>query len=92
MRHRRETVGLGTLPTEKHTCIVCGRVFPKGQGIVINHGGLTLCFHKSKCASKFLKHLLENTPYGEIGKFVRNVAEFFEERLSREREIRRKKI
>ena len=42
-----------------YECVVCGRKFPVGQGIVLRKSGFTLYFHSSKCASKFLKLLLE---------------------------------
>uniref|UniRef100_A0A7C4NN49 Uncharacterized protein n=1 Tax=Staphylothermus marinus TaxID=2280 RepID=A0A7C4NN49_STAMA len=76
----------------KYRCIVCGRIFPEGQGVVIKHGELTLFFHKSKCACKFFKYLLENTPYSEIGRYVKNTLDFFEEKLEKMKEIRTKKI
>jgi large subunit ribosomal protein L24e len=40
-------------------CVVCGRLFPEGQGVFIGRGGLTLTFHSSRCAYKFLKLLFE---------------------------------
>lgn len=40
-------------------CIVCGRHFHEGQGIIITYQGLTLEFHSARCASKFLRRLLE---------------------------------
>ena len=43
----------------KYKCIVCGRKFHQGQGIVIEYGKYRLAFHSSRCASKFLKLLLE---------------------------------
>lgn len=40
-------------------CMVCGRYFHEGQGIVIPYQGLTLEFHSARCASRFLRRLLE---------------------------------
>ncbi len=40
-------------------CLVCGRYFHEGQGIVLNYYGYTLEFHSSRCAAKFLRRLLE---------------------------------
>jgi len=80
------------MPRVKYTCIVCGRVFPEGQGIVLKHGDLLLTFHSSRCVSRFLKRLLDNTPYEEIGRFVKNVYEEFIEEAKKRRESRVKKI
>ncbi len=76
----------------RYKCIVCGRVFPEGQGIVIKYGNLVLSFHSSRCAAKFLKRLVENTPYEDIGKYVREVYEEFIEELKKKEELRAKKI
>lgn len=76
----------------KYRCVVCGKTFPEGQGVIVKHGDLLLTFHKSKCACKFFKHLLESTPYSEIGKYVKNTIEFFERKLEKEIETRTKKI
>ncbi len=76
----------------KYKCIVCGRVFPEGQGIVIKYGNLILSFHSSRCAAKFLKRLLENTPYEDIGRYVKDVYEEFIEQLKKIEEIKSKKI
>ncbi|MCE4607040.1 MAG: hypothetical protein F7B59_06920 [Desulfurococcales archaeon] len=42
-----------------YECVVCGRKFPVGQGVILSKSGFTLYFHSNKCASKFLKLLLE---------------------------------
>ncbi|MCE4624200.1 MAG: hypothetical protein F7B11_05590 [Caldisphaeraceae archaeon] len=44
---------------EEYTCVVCGKKFYPGQGIVLQRGSLRLFFHSSKCASKFFKMLLD---------------------------------
>ena len=41
------------------TCIVCGKPFHEGQGVVVEVRGRILEFHSSRCASKFLRRLLE---------------------------------
>jgi len=43
-----------------YECLVCGRRFPEGQGIVLYKAGTPLYFHSSRCAAKFLRLLLEN--------------------------------
>ncbi|BAF34739.1 hypothetical protein APE_0601a [Aeropyrum pernix K1] len=40
-------------------CIVCGRFFHEGQGIIIKIPGGLLEFHSSRCAQRFLRMLLE---------------------------------
>jgi len=77
---------------EKYRCIVCGRVFPKGQGVVVKYGDISLCFHSNKCVSKFFKHLLETAPYDDLGKHVKAVYREFEEKLRAVMEKRVKKI
>lgn len=47
------------MATARYRCVVCGRPFPEGQGIVIRRGDLVLAFHSSRCASKFLRLLME---------------------------------
>jgi ribosomal protein L24E len=44
---------------EKFTCIVCGRTFYQGQGIVYSLKGNRLYFHSKACAYKFFKDLIE---------------------------------
>ncbi|MCE4604709.1 MAG: hypothetical protein F7B20_07080 [Aeropyrum sp.] len=43
-----------------HRCIVCGRVFHRGQGVVVKLPGGVLEFHSSRCAQRFLRMLLED--------------------------------
>ena len=40
-------------------CIMCGRIFPKGQGVLLNITGRELAFHSKKCALKFLTRFIE---------------------------------
>jgi hypothetical protein len=40
-------------------CIVCGRPFYEGQGVVLVIAGRRLEFHSKKCALRFLTSLLE---------------------------------
>ncbi len=76
----------------KYKCIICGRVFPEGQGIVINYGKTLLTFHSSRCAAKFLKQLLERIPPEEIEKYIKRLVEEDLERLKSLEELKRKKI
>ncbi len=45
----------------KRRCIICGKMFPEGQGIVITRGRIALYFHSKRCAVKFLRKLIEET-------------------------------
>jgi hypothetical protein len=57
----------------KYNCIVCGRKFPEGQGIIMNISETILTFHSKRCAYKFLRSLVEemdreciNSPLNKI--------------------------
>ncbi|MEM1619857.1 MAG: hypothetical protein QXU97_01420 [Fervidicoccaceae archaeon] len=43
-------------------CVVCGRAFSEGQGVIIMRGGLRLHFHSAKCAAKFFKIVMLEAP------------------------------
>lgn len=76
----------------KYTCLVCGRTFYEGQGVVIRRGGLELAFHSSRCAAKFLRLLVERSEQGCLEDSARRVARELEEALKRRQEERRKVI
>lgn len=76
----------------KYKCIVCGRVFPRGQGIILKLGDEVLEFHSSRCFSKFTKTLLERIPFDEIKGYVKKVREECEELVSEKQKLRVKKI
>ncbi len=61
--------------TRKYQCIICGRKFPEGQGITIEYGDIVLTFHSNRCASKFLRLLLERIPPEEIKGYVKRLRE-----------------
>jgi len=69
-----------------YRCIVCGRKFPKGQGIVIEKSGRTMYFHSKRCAYRFLKLLLERVDDSCIKPSIDEVLEEFN-RVLRERRI-----
>jgi len=72
-------------------CLVCGRVFPEGQGIVIAREGLVLEFHSSRCAARFMRKLFEESEeFGCIKKAAEKIMREFEK--SRELEEKEKKI
>ena len=76
----------------KYKCIICGRVFPEGQGIVIKYGDLELYFHSNRCASKFLCQLLERIPPDEIKGYIKRLVEENLEQLERVAKVKSKKI
>ena len=76
----------------RHRCIICGRVFPEGQGIVIEYDGITLSFHSSRCASKFLRQLLERVPPDVLKGYIKRLVEENLEALKTLREKKAKKI
>ncbi len=79
--------------TEKYTCIVCGRKFPKGQGIIIELGGTTLTFHSTRCATKFFRLLIERIEdKGPIEKVAKQLIQELEEARKRKQELYKKKI
>lgn len=47
----------------RRTCIMCGRPFPEGQGVVLSRGGLILEFHSGRCAYKFFKLMFDRLDY-----------------------------
>ena len=68
---------------KRYKCIVCGRVFPEGQGIVIQRAGITLTFHSKACATKFFRLMVETMDEGEFKKVARSLIKEFEEALKR---------
>jgi len=77
----------------KLTCIVCGRKFPKGQGVVIELGKTTLTFHSTRCATKFFKLLIERIEDKDlIEKTAKELIHELEEIRKRKEELYKKKI
>jgi len=69
----------------EYTCIVCGRKFPEGQGIVIRRAGIELAFHSKACLAKFFRLFVERLDEREYKKAVRELVREFEE-------VRRSKV
>ncbi|WFO75762.1 hypothetical protein J4526_02555 [Desulfurococcaceae archaeon MEX13E-LK6-19] len=81
------------MTTKKYTCLVCGRKFPEGQGIVIKYDeDLELTFHSSRCAAKFLKLLLERVPRDELKGYLKRIREELIEKIKLIEKARSKKI
>ncbi|MET1102271.1 MAG: hypothetical protein ABWW69_07345 [Pyrodictiaceae archaeon] len=69
----------------RYVCIVCGRVFPEGQGIIIKRAGIELAFHSKTCLTKFFKRFVEVVDESEFKRVVREVRREFEEALKAKR-------
>ncbi len=75
-----------------YECIVCGRKFPEGQGIVLVKAGVALHFHSSRCAARFLKVLLENLEDSCAKPALEETIRVFKSALEARREKARKVI
>lgn len=68
------------MPTRReYICIVCGRKFPQGQGIVIKRAGIELAFHSKACLAKFFRLFVERIDEKEFKKAARELIREFEE-------------
>lgn len=74
--------------TQRHTCIVCGRSFPEGQGVVIRTRDRVLTFHSKSCAVKFFRHYMDLVDPQCLDKYVDKIVEEF--RALREKTVRKK--
>lgn len=75
-----------------YECVVCGRKYPVGQGIVLSKGGVTLYFHSNRCAAKFLKRLIENSSESCITESLKETLEAFTQALDAKRKAAKKVI
>ena len=73
-------------------CLVCGRFFHNGQGIVVSVRGGRLYFHSSRCAARFLRRLLEEHPEDCIVSAVRSLEEDYLKALKEAEERSKKRI
>lgn len=76
----------------KYKCLVCGRTFYEGQGIVIRRGDLELAFHSARCAVKFLRLLVERAESDCVKSSSIRVSKELEEALSKRLEAKKKVI
>ncbi len=72
------------MPRRYYTCLVCGRKFPEGQGIILEKAGRIVHLHSRRCAYKFLRLVLERIDDGCAKPAIDEVIEEFE-RINRER-------
>jgi len=78
--------------SKKRECIVCGRKFPEGQGVLIDLGDTKLVFHSKSCALKFFKTLFLRIEYSLIRNYVNETIEEFRRKVNDERKRKAKKI
>jgi large subunit ribosomal protein L24e len=75
---------------KEYTCVVCGRKFPEGQGIVIRRAGIELAFHSKACFTRFFRLFAERVDEKEFKRVSRELIKEFEE--LRKAKIRQKVI
>jgi len=67
-----------------YECIVCGRRFPHGQGIIMDVAGKILYFHSRRCAYRFMRLVMERADEkcirGPIDEVLREFNRILEER------------
>lgn len=72
----------------QYTCIVCGKKFPEGQGIIIRRDGLELFFHSKGCLGKFMQRVItEASNISCIINDIENLVKEYEKLTSKEKEI-----
>lgn len=76
----------------RHVCIVCGRKFPSGQGVVIKIGNELFEFHSNRCFAKFARILLERLPQDEVRGYVKRLKDEFDEALVQKSKSKSKKL
>jgi hypothetical protein len=80
------------VPRRLYECVVCGRRFPHGQGIIMHKSGITLYFHSKACAAKFFKLFIERLDDSCTKGVLREILEELNEALKERREKVRKVI
>lgn len=83
---------MNAVPRRMYECVVCGRKFPHGQGIVIHKSGVTLYFHSKACAAIFFKLFIERVDESCTKGVLREILEELNEALKKRRESVRKVI
>lgn len=74
---------------KRYRCIVCGRYFPEGQGIVIRRAGIELAFHSKTCLAKFFKLFIERVNESEFKRVSRELIKEFEELMKTKQAVKR---
>jgi hypothetical protein len=76
----------------KYRCVVCGRVFPEGQGIILRVNDDVIPLHSSKCATKFLRSVVERLEPSVARGIIKDVKKEFHELLEKRLKESSKKI
>jgi ribosomal protein L24E len=76
----------------KYRCVVCGRVFPEGQGIILRVDDDAIPLHSSKCATKFLRSVVERLEPSIVRGIIKDVKKEFHELLEKRLKESSKKI
>jgi len=76
----------------KYQCIVCGRVFPEGQGVILRVDDDIIPLHSSKCAMKFLRNVIERLEPSIVRGVIKDVKREFHELLEKRLKESSKKI
>ncbi len=77
---------------DKYVCIVCGKKFPKGQGVVLVVKGRKYPFHSKGCAVRFFRRLIEELDPNALSDAFERVRKSFEDELRAKEERNVKKI
>lgn len=80
------------MPKKKNICVVCGRKFPEGQGVVIDVYGIKLIFHSKACALKFMRNMLQRIDENPLKQAVNNTIEEFSEKLKEHMKMKAKRL
>lgn len=75
-----------------YECIVCGRKFPEGQGIILSKAGRVLYFHSKDCAMRFFRLFLELLEDSCAAPAIDEAVKEFREALKARREKTKKVI
>lgn len=78
--------------SKKYECLVCGRVFPEGQGIKLSLAGKDVYFHSKRCALKFFKSLVLYIDQKMLEQAIKLAIREFEERLREVHEKTKKSL
>jgi len=69
----------------RYLCVVCGRSFPEGQGIIVEKAGHRLFFHSKRCLTRFFRRFVEELEDSCASRAISRVKSEFEE-LAKARE------
>ncbi|AWR95029.1 hypothetical protein [Acidianus brierleyi] len=75
---------------QKHVCLVCGKSFTEGQGIILTIADRKLEFHSKSCAYKFLKEVIMNSEKDCISSPLKDVYKKYSDLLDKREKIEKK--